>query len=249
MSETDQSACWKWARNFRQAKKVREIGRTYVDRVRAAKDLSLAEKENKKKTKIAKSLKLLTKCKEWGGPVTEESLEQLTKLDQIQLLTEVRYLRTTIAPNIRERRKEGKRYIACNQEQLIDQIRNVLKPKADVAKDIESALSKIFVDFNEDIADQESKGHVVVKDKASQKSSPSPGTLGQFRGPLDEMKVGVVIAVGSENMIQTYESKRHGFVPSNLEPQPVFEWSLVEEITDNSYVTYPSYPNVVLLRF
>ena len=56
------------------------------------------------------------------------------------------------------------------------------------------------------------------------------------------MKVGVVIAVGSENM-----TKRHGFVPPNLEPQPVFECSLVEKIADYSYVTYHSYPDIVLL--
>lgn len=186
---------------------------------------------------------MLAKCKEWGGPVTQETLEGLRKLSESQLLTEVRYLRTTLAPNIREKRKEGNRFIAFNQEQLIDQIRNVLKPKSDEAKDIESVLSNIFVDVDDAIA----KEDVAVQSTADE--CLSPGTVGQFRGPLDELRVGVVIAVGSENMLQTYESKRHGFIPSNLEPQPLLEWSLVKEITEFNYVTYPSYPDVVLLKF
>ena len=67
------------------------------------KTLSLAEKEKKKKGKQAKALHLLEKCKIWEGPVTEKSLHTLDQLDESQLLVEVKYLRTSIAPNIREK--------------------------------------------------------------------------------------------------------------------------------------------------
>ena len=64
------------------------------------------EKERKKKGKMAKSLKLLEACKKWGGPVTENSVNLLEDLDKEQLITEVKYMRLTIAPNIREKGKK-----------------------------------------------------------------------------------------------------------------------------------------------
>jgi len=73
--------------------------------------------------------------------------------------------------------------------------------------------------------------------------------FGQFLGPLDELSVGVVIAVGNENFLQLYEGKRYGFVPAGKEAQPLSEWTLVEEIEQYQYVNYPSRPDMIFLRF
>ena len=110
-SVTERVAKWKWAKNSPQAKKVRKIGLNYLESVKAMKIALLAEKEKKMRGKQAKELDLLERCKLWGGPVTEKSLHSLEKLDDDQLLVKVRYLRATISPNIREKRKEGNKMI------------------------------------------------------------------------------------------------------------------------------------------
>ena len=51
MSMEEKSAKWKWARSSSQAKKVRQIGTMYTDKVRAMKDVCLAGKEQTKKKK------------------------------------------------------------------------------------------------------------------------------------------------------------------------------------------------------
>ena len=77
----------------------------------------------------------------------------------------------------------------------------------------------------------------------------SLGLVGQFSGPLDEVKVGVVISVGMENMLQIYENKRYGFVPAFKLPEPLNEWTLLEEIKDYQYVQYLSKPKMIFLKF
>ena len=97
MTSAQRVAKWKWAKNSLQAKKVRGIGRKYFEAVKATKAVSLVEKERKKKGKMTKALKLLEACKKQGGPVTQNSDNSLEDLDIEQLLTEVKYMRLTIA--------------------------------------------------------------------------------------------------------------------------------------------------------
>ena len=89
-----------------------------MDEVSAMKAVCLAGKEQTKKKKRERALALLEKCKAWGGPVTESSIGELRKLTADQLLVEVRYLRTTVVPNIREKRKEGEKFVKFNKEEL-----------------------------------------------------------------------------------------------------------------------------------
>ena len=63
LSAKQRKARWKWARSSQQAKKVREIGKTYYESVKVAKQLCSSEKENKKKAKRAKANKFLDECK------------------------------------------------------------------------------------------------------------------------------------------------------------------------------------------
>ena len=264
MSAKQRAAKWKWARSSKQAKKVREIGKIYYQAVQVIKSLSTAEKEKKKKAKRAKAMKHLEEIKSWRGPVSETSLESLDSLNEKQLLSEVRYLRATVAPNIREKRKEGNKFVKFSKEQLIFQIRNSIKPMSDGVHDVEGLLSSVFglqeeieQSSTDEAADsQPSLDLVEAADSQpsldlveSEVSQPPLGLVGQFSGPLDELSVGVVIAVGNENFLQLYEGKRYGFIPDGKEAQPLSEWTLVEEIEKYQYVNYPSKPDTIFLKF
>ena len=209
------------------------------------KAVSLAAKEKKKVDKKVKAMELLEKCKRWGGPVTEQSIESIKNLDADQLLIEVRYLRATIAPNIREKRKEGNTFIKFDKTQLMNQIKNAIKPVADDSQNVENILASVFE------VDKENEAEETGEEFTGESSMPEvcSGVVGQFQGPLNEMRIRVVVAVSSEAMLKLYESRRHGYLPASSVPQPLDEWKLVEEIEDYNYATYPTNPDIVLLKF
>ena len=72
--------------------------------------------------------------------------------------------------------------------------------------------------------------------------------VGQFEGPLGETKVCVVVADSNDTMLQVYESRRQRYIPSSSPSQPLNDWKIIEEIFDH-YVTYPTRPDVVILKF
>ena len=258
MSKEERSVRWKWTRNSSQAKKVRQIGKTYMDKVKATKAISLSEKEQKKKKRVAIALGLLEKCKEWGGPVTESTVKDLEHLSEDQLLTEVRCLRKTVAPNIREKRKQGNKFVKFNKEELIFQIQNSIKPMTETNTDVEGLIFNVLGLSTQNGSEQkdsqeptrEEETGVRGNDQEKEESSLlSVGLVGQFAGPLDEVKVGVVVSVADKTMLQLYESKRNGFVPESLQPVPIEEWTLIQEIHEYHYVQYPSRPDQIFLTF
>ena len=268
MSMEEKSAKWKVARSSSQAKKVRQIGTMYMDKVRAMKAVCLAGKEQTKKKKRERALALLEKCKAWGGPVTENIIGELGKLTADQLLVEVRYLRATVVPNIREKRKEGEKFVKFNKEELSYQIQNSIRPTTDVSVDVENLISHSLGLNNgnesRDHTDEESKElkhlpeNLTVEtentknennEESTSTSSLPVGLIGQFSGPFNEVRIGVVISVGKENMLQVYESKRYGFVPALTEPEAIQDWKLLEEINEYEYVQYPTRPDMIFLKF
>ena len=212
-----------------------------METVKAMKAVLLAEKEKNKIGKQAKALKLLEECKDWGGPVTEKSVHTLNELDEKQLLVKVRYLRASVAPNIREKRKEGNKMIKFDKAQLIDQIKNVINPVSNECQDVEGILSCIFK-VQENNENEFESGDVPSEGLI-------PGVVGQFEGPLSESKVGVVVAVGERRMLRLYESRRLGYIPSLSPQQPLEDCKMVEEIVDYYHVTYPTKPDIVILKF
>ena len=48
-----------------------------------------------------------------------DNLDDLERLDRHQLLIEVRYLTATIAPDIREKKKEGNKCVKFIKEELV----------------------------------------------------------------------------------------------------------------------------------
>ena len=218
--------------------------------LKATKALSLLEREKKKSDKKTKALKLLEECKAWGGPVTEETLDKLQNLDEVQLTKEVTYQRITVAPNIREKRKEGNKFVRFHKEQMIYQIKNAIKPKPDYRNDVGNLLNNVF--------GLQCEGQMVdvprynMASEDSTDPSPStfpPGLVLQFSGPLEEIAVRVVVSVDSSVMLQLYESKRYAYIPALTDLQSFKEWTLVEKISEYNYVTYPSKPELIFLKF
>ena len=145
MTTKERSARWKWARSSKQAKKVREIGKSHYKAVEMVKSLSTVEREKNKKKKMAKAMKYLEEVRWHGGSVSESSLVSLDSITEDQLTSEVRYLRATIAPNIREKRKDGNKFVKFDKEQQIFQIKNSIKPTLDEDIDLDGLLSSLFL--------------------------------------------------------------------------------------------------------
>ena len=94
--------------------------------------------------KNVRMMMLLDLCKQHGGPVTNASVNELEQLTKQQLTTEVCYLRSTIAPNIRQKRKENKKFVNFSKSELISQIRNVINPSNNLSIDLNTLLSSAY---------------------------------------------------------------------------------------------------------
>ena len=68
-----------------------------------SKKLALAKKEELKRKKNLRLLQTIDICKQHGGPLTDNNLELVESLSEKQLISEIVFLRLTVAPNIRQR--------------------------------------------------------------------------------------------------------------------------------------------------
>ena len=130
---------FKWARCSKEAKEAMELQKNLINLAEDVNQAAFAAKEAKKKKKIARSFTLLDECKRHGGPVTPESL----------LLVETRYLRSTIAPNIKERRavidSTGKKKMPLLSEvSLRENIRTAVKFEIKAVDNIDALIDKAF---------------------------------------------------------------------------------------------------------
>ena len=111
--------------------------------------LSLQRKEAAKKHKANRILKLIEQCKNHDGPVTASNLELLPILNTKQLLAEIRLLRCTVAPDVKERRKvtsdDGTvHYTTFPDYKLRESIRSILKPEVQSNITLDSLIFSIF---------------------------------------------------------------------------------------------------------
>jgi len=96
---------------------------------------------------MEKSVQLLEACKSHSGPVTSNSLGLLDKLNEKQLLEEVKYLQATIALDIRRMRRikitNGKlKMLTFSDHELRNSIKNAIRPGDSVDALLLNALSK-----------------------------------------------------------------------------------------------------------
>ncbi len=145
----DRRSRWKWARCSEEVKAVQKLEADFLATVNSAKKLALRKKEDLKKKKATKTLAVLERCKQHGGPMTPNNLAALSQLNEGQLLAEISYLRLTIAPDIRQMRRvkgtDGKfKMEKFSRNELQNSIKNALKPEDNVASDINSLLMNVF---------------------------------------------------------------------------------------------------------
>ena len=82
--------------------------------------------------------------------MTDNNLDLIESLSEKQLISEIVFLRLTVAPNIRQQRRvkdcnSGKfRVEKFTAEELCTSIRNAIKPENEVDKNVDGLLLKIF---------------------------------------------------------------------------------------------------------
>ena len=99
---------FKWARTADEALKVRDMQKEFNAKVELVKFAALKKKENLKRKRFERSLKLHGKCLEHGGPITANNLEKLHKMDYKRLVMEVSFIKATVGKEIKMKKREQK---------------------------------------------------------------------------------------------------------------------------------------------
>lgn len=91
------------------------------------------------------TIKLLEKCKEYGEPITLNSIQMMTMLTENQLLSAIAYMRVTTAPGSRQKRRVKNDHGQFTFEkfsipELQQSIKTVIKPDDNVDKNIDFLL-------------------------------------------------------------------------------------------------------------
>ena len=93
-------------------------------------------------------LKILEECKLHNGPVTVCDIKCIEQLSEKELLAEVKYLRATIAPSIRQMRRrnvDGEQQMEKFSEDDLGQAsKNIIKPESDVGFDLKSTVEGVI---------------------------------------------------------------------------------------------------------
>ena len=96
---------FQWAKSSAEAKMANDLQKEFLDQVKEVKVLAVKAKESMKTKKIARTLKILEKIKKHGGSVTPDSLNILDSLSEDQIIAEVSFLKLTVAPDLRLRKR------------------------------------------------------------------------------------------------------------------------------------------------
>ena len=133
------------------------------------------------------------------------------------LLLQIAYLRCTIAPNIREKRKVGNHFETFSDEELRRQILDAIKPSGEMEDDADSIVINAWHD-NEDI------GLSVEND--------SIGEVGIWKGSFDRQCVGILVTV---DKLQLFRKVTTDYYKLNDLPETKSEWTLQEVISESDY--------------
>ena len=217
LSPAEQRQKFHWSRSSEQAKKVKKMGKEYLEKVKAAEKFALKVKAEAKQKKLRRSLKLLETVKTHGGPITEQDLDKLDSLTEKQLIAEIGYLRATIAPEIKQKRKlpNGK-FETFPRAELKSQIKNAIKPEKSDAVDVNGlimeALSEKLMDLNANVTPQASIDEAKDTEDTVQMME---GEVGVFMNEdsLGEEFLGALI---SDSSVQPYMCRDIGFIPDGF---------------------------------
>ena len=104
-SEKERWDSWKWVRTSEESSEVRKLETDFLATVKMSKKLVLAKKEELKRKKNLRLLQTIVICKQHRGPLTNNNLKLVESLSEKQLISEIVFLRLTVAPNIRQHRR------------------------------------------------------------------------------------------------------------------------------------------------
>ena len=149
-------------------------------------------------------------------------------MNQKQLLEQIKYLRATIAPNIRQKRKttEGK-FVLLSIEEMKNEIRTTLKPENDLEDDLETILNPIIKARGM----SENLEHIEANEYND--NGLKHGSIGVFENEFEEKSVCLLL---DSETLQPFVKTRRGYAPSLL-TIPLEGWSVTSLIEDYSYVT------------
>lgn len=221
LSEKEKSAKWKWARNSEQAKAVKKLENEFLDKIKAVKKDATLAKERQKQKETQLMYKALEDCKLHGGPVTRDSLSTLSDLTHDEIIKEVTFLKRSTCPSIRFKRKVGNKFVKFSDMELVAQIKDAISPECKVV-DVNALLDAVL---------RTNELELVDHDKIDSVQHCEVGTVAWWNGPLDEVKLGVLITC---DVIQLYKKSRYGFEPSSSSVN-YSDWRLNEVIDEYRY--------------
>ena len=224
LPENERREKFKWARSSDAAKKVKGMEKEFLVRVNAVSEAAIESRRQKKQKKLKKVIENLELCKIHGGPLTAKDIDRLDDLTAEEVLVEAKYLKKTVASNIRLKRKVDRNFVNFTNEEIKQQIREVIKPSQKPQGDVDSLLQKIY--RTESLIDG-----AASNEKSDQKSASQIGSVGFWKNQLGETMFGVLV---DTEIIQLYKKSRYGMVPFGL-PVDAELWSLEEIITDYGY--------------
>ena len=220
LSKKERQRKWKWARNSNEAKMVKEMEAAFLERVKSAEMLSIKAKENDKQKKIEKLQAALYACKKHGGPLTKHDLVKIDELGDEELAAEAKYLKLTIAPNIRFKHLVNRKMIPFTTAEVRQQVKDAIAPACSRADDSQIDSLIVGVLKSSSVTSEEESNRLVMT-----------GIVAWWIGPLCEKTLGVAL---DETTLQLYELARFGFRPRGLAVE-LSDWKLDEQVENYHY--------------
>ncbi|ESP02454.1 hypothetical protein LOTGIDRAFT_172011 [Lottia gigantea] len=145
LDETEKRLRWKWGRTSQPVQDVKQLEKDFLATVKMAKRLALLKKEELKRKRNEKMLKVLESCKTHIGSVTPTTINLLDRLTESQLITEICYIRLTICPDIHQKRRiklpNGHfKFQTFSKAELKQTIITVIKPGNNVVENIDEIV-------------------------------------------------------------------------------------------------------------
>ena len=128
-----------------------------------------------------------------------------------QLVNEVGYLKKTIAPQLRFKRKVDKKFVKYSAAQLIQQIKDVIKPKNDTFNDINDLIEDAMCSRDDTTRADDEESEFIL-----------PWTHGCRSGPFEEVVIGVLL---DSSTLQKYKKKRLSYTSDGM-PEDLSGWRL-----------------------
>ena len=130
LGSTEKQQKWKWAGTSENVGAVKVIEANYLQTVKMFKKLALLKKEELKRKKTQRTMNLSDTCENHHGPMTQESTLLVDTLIEKELISEIGYLRATVAPDIRQMRRvkiDGKfKMMKFSCDELRQSIKNAI---------------------------------------------------------------------------------------------------------------------------